>query len=712
MKKQLINSQLAKKLTAASLALAMLISPGNFAQAAQYPVMAKAATTDTTATDTDTKQQFSDTLAVAQSKADYLTKYYGLTSVQYALVYDGKIVLSDQAGYGNVATKKKPSKDSIYGIGSISKVFTSVAIMQLVDEGKINLDAPVTQYVSDFKMKDDRYKDITVRMLLNHSSGLMGNIMANVLLFYDKDTINYDNFLEQLSKQRLKAKPGAFSVYCNDGFTLAEIVVERVTKMSFTEYLNENIFKPLNLSNTKTPQSAFNRATMAKTYLPGFTDALPADYTNFIGAGGLYSTAEDLCKFAQIFMNDTDVLSKKSVDAMAQPEYRKGFWGEDGNNSFNFGLGWDSINLYPFNNYNIQAFCKGGDTLSYHGSLITIPKENMAVAVLSSGGSSTIAELLGQEILLAALKETGTIDTIQPEKELKAPTQKSLPESYMKYEGYYANYTGESKIDLDASGTMKISSTEGKEGAGLNLVYTGDGLFVDNTGSLEFKFIEKNNHTYLYLNNYTTYPGISQTYLSLYYAQKLEANPLSEDVKKAWDARNGKEYFVLNNKYTSQNYLSQLSAKVNIQKDLEGYANNSKIIDKDTAITDLEIPLVMGRDLMDITFFTKNGIEYANMNDLLLVSEEAVKQLSNAKRFKVTIASDGYAKWFKIGSDVAGKTVKIDVPKKGSFAVYDKDGTLITFSLISNNHTVKLPKNGKIIFAGDVGASFTVNVKK
>lgn len=160
---------------------------------------------------------------IAAEKATLLTKSYETTSVQYALIDNGKIILSGQIGKNDMEGKQPLTKDTLYGIGSTSKVYTAAAIMKLVDEGKVDLDVPVVHYVPDFKMKDERYKRITPRMLLNHSSGLQGTTLNKVLLFKDNDTYAHDNLLRQLSTQSLKAAPGAFSVYCNDGFTLAEI---------------------------------------------------------------------------------------------------------------------------------------------------------------------------------------------------------------------------------------------------------------------------------------------------------------------------------------------------------------------------------------------------------------------------------------------------------------------------------------------------------
>lgn len=111
----------------------------------------------------------------ANTKANLLTSMYGSTSVQYAIIDEGKIIVSGTAGVYHKENSISLTKEHMYGVGSISKTFTAAAIMQLVEKGKLELDAPVVKYLPKFKMADDRYKKITVRMLLNHSSGLMGS---------------------------------------------------------------------------------------------------------------------------------------------------------------------------------------------------------------------------------------------------------------------------------------------------------------------------------------------------------------------------------------------------------------------------------------------------------------------------------------------------------------------------------------------------------
>ncbi|MGL4799784.1 MAG: serine hydrolase domain-containing protein, partial [Cellulosilyticaceae bacterium] len=137
-----------------------------------------------------------------------LAPMFGIQSVQYAVLDAGELIAS-----GDTAN----TTDTLYGIGSVSKVYTTMAVMQLVEQGKIDLDTPVVTYIPEFEMADARYKDITPRMLLNHSSGIMGTTFKNMLLLEDDDTYSTSHLLEALKTQWLKADPGAFSVYCNDG---------------------------------------------------------------------------------------------------------------------------------------------------------------------------------------------------------------------------------------------------------------------------------------------------------------------------------------------------------------------------------------------------------------------------------------------------------------------------------------------------------------
>ncbi len=656
---------------------------------------------------------YDDVEKQAQTSARLLTALYGATSVQYALMDQGEIVVSGQAGVYSKEDKKLPDKENMYGIGSISKMFTAAAVMQLADSGKVKLDKPVVQYLPEFKMADQRYKKITVRMLLNHSSGLLGSTFSNAMLLGDNDTLSMDTLLENLKSQRLKADPGAFSVYCNDGFSLAELLVERVSGLSFTEYLKQYVAEPLQLKNTKTPQDDFDRAKLAKTYKTGTNIELPADTLNVIGAGGIYSTAEDLCRFAQIFQYDGDeeVLTQTSAKAMAKSEYKSGLWYPGTGSQLSFGLGWDSVDTCPFREYGIKALVKGGDTMLYHASLIVLPEEGVSMAVLLSGASSTYGRAFAENVLLKALLAKGRIREIKPDKAFTAPEKAPMPESEKRYEGIYAFSGGVAKIEISESGNLSLYNGVTQV---QRFVYTGDGKFYAPDGSAYVSFYEESNGIiYLYLENYINLPQLGQIGDSNYQAQKTEANPLSKKVKKAWDQRAGKRYFLINEKYSSQIYaLSYPAIKITLSGFDKGYCFGARIIDENRAQTQVQIPGVGGRDLMDLQFTTKSGAEYLSSAGGLYIGEDAVKEISSKASFQITIGDDGYASWYKIGSAAEGRKVKVTVPKNASFSVYDSKDICTHSSLLTEDSTVNLPKGGYIVFAGEAGAKFKVEYVK
>lgn len=647
--------------------------------------------------------KYAQTKAVAEAKAYMLTAGYGCASAQYALIHNGEIVLSGSIG-------DNTNKDSMYPVASISKVFTTAAVMNLVEEGLIDLDAPITKYISDFKMADERYKNITPRMLLNHSSGIMGTSGSNVLLFNDNSTYGHDTFLNQLSKQRLKANPGEYSVYCNDGFTLAEILVERVTGNSFTSYIANNISNKLEMTNTKTPLDNFDRNKVAKAYYPGETTPLPVENLNVIGAGGVYSTAENICKFGTTFMNNSNgILTDKSLKAMENKEYLNGIWQEDGDNVFGYGLGWDSVNMYPFNQYGIKALTKGGDSIYYHSNLTVLPEENMAVAVITSGGVSTLNEVAGQEILLAALKETNRIDEIKADKVPPLPEQVTVPEGFEKYEGLYATMGNFMECDIDKEGILTVSYPTYPQQPPMKFIYTKEGWYMSEDGTIGVRFVEESNgKTYLHQKGYTNIPFIGQTFMDMYLAQKENTNPLTAEVSKAWENRKGKSYYLLNEKYSSTVYKGSCPVVTSSENNIEGYEGVNKIVDKNNAIAILDGPGMMSRDLADLTFYMENGHEYLSTNNSLFIEESGIKNLPMDKKFVSEINEKGYANWYKISNDIAGKEISIFAPEEGAFAVYDAQGNLVDYSLISKNKKATLPKDGTIVFVGNPYGRFTI----
>ncbi|WP_252247005.1 serine hydrolase domain-containing protein [Clostridium sp. ZBS4] len=648
-----------------------------------------------------------------KEKANTLVEKYGVTSVQYAMMDDGNIISSGNSGVYSKNNNMSITSDTMYGIGSTSKTFTATAIMKLVDMKKIDLDKPIVNYIPEFVMKDERYKKITTRMLLNHSSGLMGTAYSRTMLWDDNDTIAHDKLLEQLKTQRLKAEPGKFSVYCNDGFTLAEILVEKVSGESFTNFVHENITIPLKMDNTKTSQDGFNREKLAKTYSPiAPTIETPPDSANIIGAGGIYSTAQDLCKFGNIFTKNGTLLSSNSVNQMISGEYKNGLWLDNIDNTetiFNYGLGFDGTEISPFSQYGIKAIAKGGDTLLYHNSTVILPEYNMIAAVSSADGSSLYNEVLACNMLLDALKEKGIIKEIKSDKSFEIPTKTLINDDIKKYEGTYGASGQIINVKMNENGIMAISNTSLlSKVQDREYLYNGNGVFLKQDGSEKITFENKDGKIYLRFDSYIKLPGVGQTAIAQYMGQKLEENKLTAEVNKAWENRNNKKYFNITDKYNSQ-ILSSAPPFIAINFN-NGYEMSNKIIDANNSINIVEIPVMAGRDTYDCTFFKESDIEYMKVAENILINQDGLKEISEGNSVCV-VEENGYNVWYKINDNLEGKKITVKLPENSGFLVYTKDGVCTNQSALTKNNTATLSGGGYIMFGGEKGSKIDITIE-
>ena len=647
----------------------------------------------------------------AQTAAQAAATYGGAVSVQYALWQDGDIVLTGHTGTFSKTENRVLMDTDLYGIGSISKIYTTVAVMQLAEDGKLSLDAPVTRYLKNFKMADPRYKDITVRMLLNHSSGLMGSTLDSALLFDDSDTSSTDLLLERLASQRLKADPGAYSVYCNDGFTLAELVVEAVSGMDFMNYVDRYILAPADLENTFAPASTFDTDRLARIYQGTDTRALPRDCLNAVGAGGMYASASDLAAFGGA-LTDSTLLSQSSLDAMTYPEYSRGIWPEDTLDMLSFGLGWDAVEWFPFSQSGIQALVKGGDTLYYHAGLVVIPEYDMAAAVVSSGGTSTYNELTATRILIDALAAEGvTVNETVPA--LPEATPAAMPADLTSNSGWYGATSAQYQVDVSADGTLTLHYLNYPSIPDQVFTYCSDGTFRDTTGTALLSFVrETNGETYLYQKAFATLPGLGTLPTSNYAAVKLPDNPVSSEVQAAWDKIMTMSVLPLTEKYTSQVYLSMGSADTGEASELvPGYLGAARIVDAQTALYVPQLPGVGGRDGQDLRVFSENGVTYLTSNNSLYMDAAAAPSLFTGAGWSYsTIQENGYARWYHVGS-AAGKTMSVHTTGTGGFWVYDAQGQVVASSVLWDDTSVTLPSGGLVVFAGDPGARFHLSFR-
>ena len=656
--------------------------------------------------------------AVAERTISDVMSYSGASQMSWAVWQDGTI-LSSGSGTRELDSSgvRREAAGDIYCIGSVSKIFTAVAVMQLVEAGRVELDKPVTAYLPAFKMADPRYKDITVRMLLNHSSGLMGSSFSSALLLGDASELAADTLLQRLSTQRLKADPGAYSVYCNDGFTLAQLVVEAVTETEFMDYLRDNIFKPAGLTETWSPASGIE-LRRAPVYQEGVDTPLPKECLGAVGTAGLYATAEDVARFGGALTGNT-LLKKSSRDAMAAPEYKSGLWPSEGfPDTLAFGLGWDHVERYPFAQNGITALVKGGDIGHYHAGLVVLPEHKLTAAVLTCGGSSTYNEMAASQLLMAALREKG-VEVSEIRFRLPAASRADLPQELLAGAGYYGAQTV-TRVELAGDGTLTMSQPSEPDLPARTYYYHSDGTFRNGDGTSALRMVKGDNgRTYLYQWSFNRASSLGYLPVSCYIAEKLTENAVDPAVQAKWEEAVSDTVFLpMNERWSSETYvtlngdLKALGNEAAAKERIPGYVGSLRIVDETHARYELQIPGSAGRDGYDVTLRrdAKGALWLDCSNGTVGMDLAAVPELSAGREGGAvcTIQPDGYARWYRVGEGTAGKTLSVQVPEDAGYWVYDSSYHVIGSSLLWGNKAVRLHQGSLIVFAGDPGAKFAL----
>ncbi|MBQ5316808.1 MAG: beta-lactamase family protein [Oscillospiraceae bacterium] len=625
-------------------------------------------------------------------------------------------------------------REYIYCLASVSKIYSTAAVMQLADEGKVGLDTPVTEYIPNFRMADERYKDITVRMLMNHTSGIMGSTRVNAELYDDNDTYNNDHLLENLASQRLKAEPGKYAAYCNDGFDLLEMIVENVTGMSYTDYVRENISDKISVTDTGTPIDMYRNEKL----VPSFSASglpLETSYAMEIGTGGIYATASDTAKFgAAFFTGDETLISDNAKNAMATR------W-NDNEYCDDKGLGWDEVEMLRYKQNGVKVVGKGGDVTMDHAYLLTAPDEKISVAVLSNGGSSTQNELVAQALMDVVLQEKGISIT---EEELPECTiAPDIPDEYKAYEGWYIMcIMGEGdtlcKVTFPDSKYLHMEKITSRKTEYTDYVYTAGGDFAELAyeveesstgmsggfdkrlaagGSSRLSFEKNTDGIFMKISGGMTYPGFGSINIKTYAGQMLEENNVGEDVLNSFQALDGKKLLLVGDKYSSINYEGAAIAQPRVVKELQGYVFLRshgmdyllKTADSKHLISPKDIPSSSSRDLINITLGSdKNGRQTikTTLGTEYIFADDIPEFDRSIKSVEITES----AKWYSVSDSMANTPVTVTRPDNSAIIVFNKfDEVIYTSHNKDAGARIPMPMGGKVLFLGEAGTVFTIN---
>lgn len=338
-----------------------------------------------------------------QSRLDDLAARHGVPGAQLGILRLGADGRDEQVavatGVLHLETGTPVTPEAVFQIGSISKVWTASVVMQLVDEGKLDLDAPVVRVLPELKLRDaSALAGVTLRHLLTHTSGIDGDLFT--------DTGRGDDALEKftalLADLSQNHPLGATWSYCNSGFSLLGRIIEVVTEQSWDEAIRERLFEPLGLSRVATlpEQAILNAAAVGHDAAPGgeleavSTWALPRS----LGPAGLISTDVDgALAFARMHLSGglahdgTVVLSEQGTAAMTAHEVDlpdKYTLGDS------WGLGWIR---YLWDGHRVLGH--DGSTLGQGAALRLLPEQGLAVVIHTNGGNiRDLIEDLLQEV--------------------------------------------------------------------------------------------------------------------------------------------------------------------------------------------------------------------------------------------------------------------------------------------------------------------------
>jgi D-alanyl-D-alanine carboxypeptidase len=286
-----------------------------------------------------------------------------------AIAKNGKTVFS--AAYGLADREKKiPNKlDTRFRIGSMNKMFTAVSILQLVQDGKIALTDPLGKYLNGYPNKDVASK-VTIHHLLTHTGGT-GDTFGPQFDAHRLELRALNAYVKLYGERGLKFDPGSRWEYSNYGFLLLGVVIEKVTGGSYYDYVRDRVFKPAGMTSTASlPEDEVvpGRSIGHVASRGPNTDTLPYRGTS---AGGGYSTAEDLVRFAGALESHkllnaqyTSLLTTGKVDAGGEGKYAYGF--------------------FDRNEGGIRSFGHGGGAPGMNGDLQIFPQSGYAIAALSN----------------------------------------------------------------------------------------------------------------------------------------------------------------------------------------------------------------------------------------------------------------------------------------------------------------------------------------
>lgn len=334
------------------------------------------------------------------------------------LIEEGEIVHDRTFGVQNLITGVPVTPDSLFCVASIAKCFVACAIMQLVEQGVLQLDVPLVEYLPDLFLDDDHYQEITLRQILSHTSGMpdMDEIEYDKLVVHSEyDEEAPARFFHTLSTRKMIGLPGEKFAYSNIAYNVLGYLITRCTGMTFEDYMKANILNPAGMTNSTFffPDVPLDSLSVPHLRIPHLVPNPILPYHRADApASFLYTTVVDMCNWAITSLNrgifkEERLISQSSYDLMWTPIAQRGYppFREE------MGLGWALGHFMG-----VRTVAHGGAGFGWSCHLILLPEKNCAAIILSNEESSAI-ECIEQAVVRTLLElepKTGKVSWMIP----------------------------------------------------------------------------------------------------------------------------------------------------------------------------------------------------------------------------------------------------------------------------------------------------------
>jgi D-alanyl-D-alanine carboxypeptidase len=345
-----------------------------------------AAIAQTTAPSTVVNTLTPDLSARIDAAAQKVLDQTGVPSASVAIVQHGRIVYTRAYGKAKLDPLTLAAPGMRYSIGSISKQFTAAAILLLEQQGKLSIDDPVSKYVPDLT----RANEVTIRMLLSHTSGYQDYWPEDYLMPPMREATTAQHILDVWGKKPLDFDPGTRWQYSNTNYVIAGRIVEQVSGMQLMPFLQQNIFRPLDMEavwNSDAEKLGDTDAAGYIRYALGPLRPAPKEGRGWMfAAGELAMPAYDLAQW-DISVMDRSLLAAKSYDEMTQSVKLK-----DGSDS-NYGLG-----LFVRTQFDRPMYEHSGEVSGFVSENLVFPADQAAIAVLTNQDASPAASAIAKAL--------------------------------------------------------------------------------------------------------------------------------------------------------------------------------------------------------------------------------------------------------------------------------------------------------------------------